>query len=496
MPLFKTAETGLAVSPDDYAQREPRLREALLAAQYRLLERAEFPVVIVVAGVDGAGKGETVNLFNEWMDPRHISTHGFGAPGPEELQRPPMWRFWRALPPRGRMGMLFGSWYTAPIVDRVTGQRTPRELAQAVADIRRFEAMLATEGVLLLKLWFHLSKPAQRARLQALERNPQTRWRVSDSDWEHFRHYDRFRRVSAATLRETHTPQAPWHVIEGADPHHRSLSAGQLLLDGLEQRLARKTLPRPAITPARPPAPDVLAGLDYQRRLGRKAYEEQLEYWQGRLNLLTRDGRFAGKSLVLVFEGQDAAGKGGAIRRITAALDARQYQVIPVAAPSEEERAQPWLWRFWRQLPRHGQVAIFDRSWYGRVLVERVEKFCAPADWQRAYDEIRHFEEQLQRHGSVLVKFFLAITKAEQLKRFRERESVSFKNYKLTPEDWRNRRQWSAYARAINDMVAETGTRKAPWHLVPADDVELARIEVLRILCTTLEASLKDRRGS
>ncbi|MDF3031519.1 MAG: Polyphosphate:AMP phosphotransferase [Moraxellaceae bacterium] len=498
--MFEAAETGQRLSKKAYKERETALRQALLAAQYRLLEAASFPVIIIVGGVDGAGKGETVNLFNEWMDPRHISTFGFGEPSDEERQRPPMWRFWRTLPPKGRIGMLFGSWYTAPIVDHVTGRTTKRELNHAIGEIRDFEAMLATEGAVIVKLWFHLSKKAQRQRLIELESDPLTRWRVSELDWERFRSYARFRTVSEHALKETSADHAPWHIIDGADPYHRSLSAGQILLDALQTRLKARgrapKVPAPAQAAAgtRHARHDVLATLDYDARLGREAYEQQLELWQGRLNLLTRDARFRQKSLVLVFEGQDAAGKGGAIRRITAALDARQYQVIPVAAPSDEERAQPWLWRFWRQLPGRGHIAVFDRSWYGRVLVERVEKFCAKADWQRAFAEINAFEQQLARHDIIVVKFFMAITKDEQLARFSERASVKHKNHKLTPEDWRNREKWDDYGQAINDMVRHTDSPAAPWTLVPANDVEHARIAILRTLCERLEAAMRERR--
>ncbi|HET8732015.1 MAG TPA: polyphosphate:AMP phosphotransferase [Moraxellaceae bacterium] len=488
--MFETAETGQRVSPEDYAEQEPRLRDALLAAQYRLLDHRGFPVVILVAGVDGAGKGETVNLFNEWMDPRHISTHGFGPPSQDERQHPPMRRFWDVLPPRGRMGMLFGSWYTAPIVDRALGNIPPGTFRQQIDEIVRFERMLATEGTLLLKLWFHLSKRDQRHRLNDLERDPLTRWRVSESDWNNFQRYDRFRRISAEALTATSTDSAPWHLIDGSCPRHRSLAAGGLLLEQLTRRLDA-TSTRVAPSPTRASrSPDKLAALDYDAHLSQPDYEQQLELWQGRLNRLIRDPRFANRSLVVVFEGQDAAGKGGAIRRLTGALDARHYQVIPVSAPSAEERDQPWLWRFWRRLPRRGHVAIFDRSWYGRVLVERVEKFCTPTDWERAYDEINDFEQQLVAHGTVVAKFFLAITKDEQLRRFRERASVSHQNYKLTPEDWRNRRQWRAYEGAINDMVARTGTDASPWTLVAANDVEHARIAVLRTLCERLQDAI------
>lgn len=490
--MFEAAEVGHCISKEEYKAEEPLLRQALLEAQYRLLDAARLPVIIVVGGVDGAGKGETVNLFNEWMDPRHIITCGFSEPTDEESQRPRMWRYWQVLPPKGRIGMFFGSWYTDPIVGRVAGKTSESALTHSLEEICDFESMLCTEGTVLVKLWFHLSADAQKKRLEELESDPKTRWRVTATDWERFKHYKDFRKVSESALSTTSTAAAPWHIIDGSCPYYRSLTAGRLLLEALTQALAEKTGAAPA-TPEKDiaPAPAILRTLDYTLKMKRKEYEHELEIWQGRLNLLTREKGFQKKSLVLVFEGQDAAGKGGAIRRITAALDARQYQVVPVAAPNEEERAQPWLWRFWRRLPRRSHITIFDRSWYGRVLVERVEKFATTADWQRAFHEINGFEEQLVEHDIIVVKFWLAITKEEQLTRFREREDVAFKNHKITPEDWRNREQWDAYELAVNDMVAQTSRKNAPWTLVPSDDVEYARIMVLKTICANLEKALK-----
>jgi AMP-polyphosphate phosphotransferase len=492
--MFESAELGHRVPKEEYREREPKLREALLKAQYDLLARAKFPVIIIIGGVDGAGKGETVNLLNEWMDPRHIVTRAFGEMSDEEAERPPMWKFWRALPPKGRIGILFGSWYTAPIVDRVLGRTKAAGLMQSIEEIRHFERMLAAEGALVLKFWFHLSKDAQKKRLKALEKDPKTRWRVTDTDWERFKIYDRFREVSETTLRETSTGEAPWSIVEGADPNYRYLTVGTLLLEALNRRLADKGVQAPTSRPAPLEAAidsrNVLNSLDYTLALNHGEYEKRLEKYQGRLNMLTRDPRFRGKSLIAVFEGQDAAGKGSSIRRITGALDARHYQVIPIAAPTEEERAQPYLWRFWRHLPRRGRVTIFDRSWYGRVLVERVEKFCCEADWMRAYHEINDFEEQLARNDVVLVKFWVAITKEEQLKRFREREKIAFKQFKITEEDWRNRKRWEYYERAVCDMIERTSTEVAPWNVIPANDKLFARIRMLKTLCDRLEAAL------
>lgn len=492
--MFESAEIGHKIPKDEYRKREALLREDLLKAQYDLLANAKFPVVIIIGGVDGAGKGETVNLLNEWMDPRHIVTRAFGELSDEEAERPPMWRFWRALPPKGRIGVLFGSWYTAPIVDRVIGKTKGPALMQSIEEIRHFERMLAAEGVLILKFWFHLSKEAQKKRLRALEKDPKTRWRVTDTDWERFKIYDRFREVSEYTLRETSTGEAPWMIVEGTDPNYRYLTVGNLLLEALRKRLDDKDgrVSSYSSAPLEPTldAKNILNSLDYSQKLTHKQYEKRLEKYQGRLNTLTRDPRFRNKSLIAVFEGQDAAGKGSSIRRITGALDARHYQVIPIAAPTEEERAQPYLWRFWRHLPRKGRVTIFDRSWYGRVLVERVEKFCSEADWMRAYPEINDFEEQLVRNDVILVKFWVAITKEEQLRRFREREKITFKQFKITAEDWRNRKKWADYERAVCDMVERTSAGGARWNVIPANDKMFARIEMLRILCEQVERAL------
>jgi len=492
--MFESAELGHRIDKETYRREEPPLREALLNAQYDLAQAGRFPVLIVIGGVDGAGKGETVNMLNEWMDPRHIHTHAFPEPSDEERERPRMWRFWRALPPRGKIGIFFGAWHTQPILDRVYGRSSKAALAQAIAEIVRFEKMLTDEGVLILKFWFHLSKERQRRRLKALERDLKTRWRVTATDWERFKLYDKFRKVSEQYLLQTSKAEAPWVVIEGEDPNYRMLTVGRLLLEAMRERLAQKPVVRlPDRTPPMLPRTDrrdVLFGLDLGKKIPRPKYERELERWQGRLNLLSRDPHFGELAVVAVFEGQDAAGKGGAIRRVTGALDARRYTGVPIAAPTEEERAQPYLWRFWRHLPRHGRFTIFDRSWYGRVLVERVEKLCSEYDWMRAYSELNDFEAQLVRHGIVLLKFWLEISKEEQLARFKAREKTSFKRFKITAEDWRNRKRWDAYHVAVCDMVDRTSTSAAPWTLIEANDKNHARIAVLKTFCRSIEAAL------
>ncbi len=492
--MFESAELGHKVDKETYAKEEPRLRSALLDAQYDMLEQKRFPVVILIGGVDGAGKGETVNLLNEWMDPRHIQTHAVRAPSDEERERPPIWRFWRRLPPKGKIGIFFGSWYTDPIVGRVLGETKSRELDQSLDEIQRFERMLLDEGALLLKFWFHLSKKQQKKRLKELEGDARTAWRVTKQDWQRFELYDRFRKVSEYALTETSTAAAPWLVVEGADERYRSLTVTTAIHQAIRKRLDTPSSQVADIAvPPNPPSVDqvhVLRKLDMTVEVPREEYEERLDELQGRLNLLSRRPAFAKRALVAVFEGSDAAGKGGAIRRVTRSLDARHYEIIPIAAPTDEERAQPYLWRFWRHIPRRGSFTVFDRSWYGRVLVERVEGFCKQGDWMRAYSEINDFEETLSKNGVIVVKMWLQISKDEQLRRFKEREKVGFKQYKITADDWRNREKWDQYEEAAVDMVDRTSTERAPWTLVAANDKLYTRVKVLETFCEAIEKEI------
>jgi polyphosphate:AMP phosphotransferase len=492
--MFESAELGHKVDKATFRKVEPALRARLLDAQFELAASKRFSMIILIGGVDGAGRGETINTLNAWMDPRQIETNGLGAPSDEEAERPPMWRFWRRLPPKGKIAIFFGSWYTLPILDRVYGRCTDADLDQSLEAIDRFERMLADEGVLLLKFWLHLSKKAQKQRLTRLEGDPKTRWRVSKTDWERFRLYDEFRRVSEHTLRLTSAAHAPWVVVEGTDARYRHLSVARTIAEVLEKRLKQpdERRQRPPPFPLLPEVDGrrIVDRLDLTLRLAKRGYEAALAKWQGRLNRLARSRKFAKRGLVAVFEGHDAAGKGGAIRRVTAALDARFYRIVQVAAPSDEEAARPYLWRFWRHVPGGGQVVMFDRSWYGRVLVERVEKLSTDADWMRAYSEINDFEAELDGNGVMVMKFWLAIDKDEQLKRFKEREALPFKQFKLTADDWRNRDKWDDYAGAVSDMVDRTSTEIAPWTLVEANDKQFARIKVLRTLVERLEAAL------
>jgi polyphosphate:AMP phosphotransferase len=491
--MFETAEVGNKIDKETYNREAPKVRAALLQTQ-KELAGANLAVLVLVGGVDGAGKSETVNLLLEWLDARGIQTHALSEPTDEEEQRPVMWRFWRLLPPRGRTAIFLGSWYTAPIIDHVFERIDRPAFDQALERIVAFEQMLHNEGTLLVKFWMHLSKAQQKARLKALEADPKQRWRVTRRDWKFYKRCDAFRLINEQTLRRTSTGFAPWTIVEATDFRYRNLTVAQMLLEALRSRLkeAAVAAPKPEPVQLRPRPVNLINRLDMSLALSKEDYEAKLLKWQADLALLTRRLFEEKRSMILVFEGPDAAGKGGTIRRLIEAMDARDYQVIATAAPTDEERAHPYLWRFWRHLPRLGRVTIYDRSWYGRVLVERIEGFCQPADWRRAYVEIIDFEEQLTEFGTIVLKFWLAITPEEQLRRFQERETTPYKQYKLTEEDWRNRDKWDSYEAAACDMIEKTSTGSAPWVLVEGNNKEWARIQVLKTVVQRLRELFRD----
>lgn len=479
-----------------YDARVPLLREQLVQLQVRL-KQAPSKVLLILAGEEAGGRGEVINTLSGWLDPRGVETFAFREPSDEERERPMMWRFWRCLPAHGRIGIFAGSWYTEHL--RAHADETPNPVRTRPHDlerIRHFEKLLSDNDTLIIKIWLHLSKKDQSRRLAELAANPDTVWRVTDNARRHHRLHDRLSRAAARLRKATDRPGARWIVIDAADPRSRNLKVADLIVRKLTKHLERietapSKPPRPA-TPhsLRPAGLDRLLALPLDQKLSSSDYEAKREKWLGRLNRATRAAQAAHRSIVFVFEGWDAAGKGGAIRRLTSAIDAQDYRVIPVAKPTDEEKAHHYLWRFWRHVPRAGLVTIYDRSWYGRVLVERLEGFCSKRAWRRAYDEINDFEEQLSEHGTVVVKFWMQISRDEQLRRFRERENTAYKRHKINDEDWRNRRKWSAYEIAVGDMLAFTDTTSAPWHLIPASNKRHARLQILKTAAKAIESAV------
>lgn len=475
-----------------YRKRARALRQALMELQNRLRENP-MAVVVLVGGVDGGGKGETVNLLNEWLDPRWIRTRAFDEPTDEEEQRPAFWRYWRSLPPRGSMAFFLSAWYSAPLQERVDGGEDD-DLKRQLDQIRNFEHTLVSDGIAVFKFWLHLDREAQLRRLEELASDPERSWRVGPSDWVNAERYDEFVAATEEILEGTHTREAPWTVVDGAEPHRRALEVGDALDRLLHARLARPDEPT-GLTRIRDLADDVDDDdEDPESSTGdpvsKEQARQQLEVERNELGHLHRKARAEGIPLIAVFEGRDASGKGGAIRRVVSGLDVRRVDIARIGPPTETEREHHYLRRFWQRVPRAGYVTLFDRSWYGRVLVERVEELASRDTWMRAYDEINDFEHQLVAHGTVIAKFWMDVSRDEQERRFEERRRLAHKRWKLTDDDLRNRARWDDYEEAIQDMLARTKS-PVPWSVIPADDKRSARLHVLQDLNQALRARLE-----
>ncbi len=487
--MFEEAEQDPKLSDEEFTRLEEPLRIRLLNEQYRHLKLKDRSLLIVVAGIDGAGKGATINLLNEWLDPRHVRTLAFSKPSKEEKSYPLQRRLWLGLPPKGSVGIMFGAAYI-PLLEEISRNKAnPDKIESVIREIRKFEDTLIANDVQIIKLWFHLSRDAQRIRTEQLLANASTAWQVGKNDHKVFKHFDRARQAGQRVIESTDAAHSPWIIIPSADDNMRIVRTAQAVLNAFTQRIINVPPPHdPDATPKQTRIRHRLDKLDFEANVSKEAYEQELLQWQNRLANAVRGNSFNKKSLVLVFEGQDAAGKGGAIRRVTHALDARQYRTVSISAPRPFEMDRPYLWRFWRNVPKRGRITIFDRSWYGRVLVERVEGYAKRSAWQRAYQEINEFEQKLVHHGTLVLKFWLAITPEEQLLRFKSREQSPFKNFKITSEDWRNRRQWPVYAKAAEEMFAKTDTPAAPWHILSANDKRHARLEVIKRITLAIES--------
>jgi polyphosphate:AMP phosphotransferase len=492
--MLEIAEVGAKISKEEYEEFLPPLRVDLLKAQFQV-RGSNLPVMIVLSGDDREAVSEVLNHLHHWMDARYLDAHFFGQRRDHERRYPRFWRYWQVLPAKGEIGIYAGGYGLGLLADRLTGESDAEEAAQRLEHARRLEQMLVDDGVLLLKIWLHLPPDKRRKRLAKARKSPD-RVRLDELDLELYERYDEAKPLIEAFLRQTSTAASPWHLVESTDARHRNVLVARTIRDALVERLAAPS-PHPALAKSEAAQPrqrnhaGILASLDLSAELPREEYKERLNELQGRLWELSRRCREHGVGSVVVFEGWDASGKGGVIRRMTRAMDVQDYRVMPVAAPTPEELAHHYLWRFWRRLPRAGRMLICDRSWYGRVLVERVEGFANEHEWRRAYQEINDFEAQLVEHGMPVLKFWMHIDPETQLERFAAREQTAFKRHKLTPEDHRNREKWPQYAAAVEDMVARTSTDLAPWHLIPANDKRSARIKVFETVCDALEAALR-----
>lgn len=501
--MLEKIDLSRTVKKDVYRQVQ-KDKSAELGILQRRLKAAGVPVILLFEGFDAAGKGTQINRLIQSLDPRGFDVYAGKTPTQEELMRPFLWRFWTLTPEKGRIAIFDRSWYRKVLIDRFDKATKKKELPEAFQDIKSFEKQLSDDGTVIIKLFLHISKEEQKKRFKKLEESKETAWRVSERDWMRNQEYDRYLQINEEMLEKTDTEYAPWTIIEATDKDYAALKILNCVTDRLAKELAgleeksrvkaaeaKETLQDGGIQSGDRYKNGVLSGIDLTKHLSRDVYKERLDKLQRRLEFLHSEIYRLRIPVVLGFEGWDAGGKGGAIKRLTSHLDPRGYQVCPTASPNDIEKKHHYLWRFWNNVPKAGHIAIFDRTWYGRVMVERIEGFCTEDEWKRAYQEINEMEAHMANAGAVVLKFWMQIDKDEQERRFKERMENPQKQWKITDEDWRNREKWDQYEVAVNEMLVRTSTTYAPWIVVEGNDKLYARIKVIQTVVDALEAKIK-----
>ena len=479
----------------DKEQLKARLKEQrlLLFKNQTRIRDSKLPVIVIVEGWGTAGKGTLIgNIINN-IDPRFYKVSNFSDPTPDEKRYPMLKRYYEALPEQGKLRFCNSGWMSEITRGRIRGEISDKDYEEKIESIRRFERGLTDNGYLVVTLFAHISAEVQKKRIKKLQDDIDTKWRVSENDLRQNKDYKECSKIFDKYLEDTNMPSSPWYILDASSEKWTELQALERLNEGIDTALQNHSLAVPIIQNTFPlkKMPKLKEITFEGKELTDEEYKEKLDALQDKLSDLHNRLYRKRVPLIIAYEGWDAAGKGGNIKRIAEALDPRGYEVHPISSPEPHEKARHFLWRFWTRLPKDGHVAIFDRTWYGRVMVERIEGFCTENDWKRAYNEINEFEKELDTWGAVLIKFWVHIDKDTQLERFNDRQNTPEKRWKITDEDWRNREKWDVYEEAVNDMIQKTSTRFAPWHILESVDKKYARIRALEIVVEELEKRLK-----
>lgn len=500
--MLEKADLKKKMDKEEFKEKIGLLREKLAALDGPIKENA-LPVIILFEGWEGAGKGSVISKLILNFDPRWFTMVNTQPPTQPELREPVMWRHWLTIPEAGQLSVMDRSWYQEVSTLRIENSTDELTNVRHMNEINNFERGLTDNGYLIIKFFLHISQKEQRARMDRLLKNKSTRWRVSERDERSCRQYDQYYDAYEQMLEYTNTPNAPWHVVPGMDERTCLYQVFDTVSTAIQTALALKKEKDAAakqesriIMPGQYHFMPVkkLSETDLSKAISEEEYRLEIKKEQDKLSRLHNKLYLKKIPVIIAYEGWDAAGKGGNIKRVSEALDPRGYEVMPIAAPSGEEKNRHYLWRFWKRLPKDGHVAIFDRTWYGRVIVERIEGFCAPADWQRAYGEINDFERQLYDWGAIVLKFWIHIDSEEQLRRFQERQETPSKQWKITDEDWRNREKWKQYEEAVDDMMQYTSTDFAPWHVIEGNDKKYARVQTLKLINRAIEERLSETK--
>lgn len=460
--------------------------------------RLSIPIIILFEGWEAAGKGTLINKLTLALDSRGFKVYPVKPADEEEKFRPYLWRFWKKIPARGQIAIFDKSWCGQVLEDRVNQTLKPKVWQKAYDEILSFERQLTSDGYLIIKFFLHISKQEQKKRFQALLDNPSTQWRITEKDKKHHKHYQEYLTAYEDMLTKTHTEAAPWTIIEAHDRRYATIKILKTLnemaakkIEEIQRNKKAQRKKKLSSQPLQELSVSILDKVDLSLTLSREEYKAELSRYQEKMRELEHAMYTRRIPVVIVYQGWDAGGKGGNIRRLVQKMDPRGYEVVPIGAPNVIENQYHYLWRFWIKFPKAGHIHIFDRSWYGRVMVERIEGFCTEEEWKRAYFEINEMEEQWANFGTVIFKFWLHISKEEQMKRFQAREHDPFKTWKINQEDWRNRDKWDEYKQAVDEMLYRTSTSYAPWTIIEANSKLYARIKVLKTVTKTLEKLLR-----
>ena len=510
--MLEKVDLSKKLSKEEYKEKMSHL-ETRIGQLQRECKALKIPIMIVFEGFGAAGKGLQIGRLIQSMDPRGFHVFPIKNETEEERMHPFLWRFWTKTPEKGRIAIYDGSWYRRVLIDRFEKRTKEKELPEAFHSINSFEKQLTDDGTVIIKLFLDISRKEQKKRFEKLQKNKETAWRVTQGDLERNAKYNEYAAMMEDMLFKTDTDYAPWTIIEATDRRFATVKIYTTVIKAMADQIEKQERQKKKVTAdqetedhmnvsevareadkeLRELQVSILSKADLSLIYSREEYEEKLDKLQKKIEKLHGELYRRRIPVVLGFEGWDAGGKGGAIKRLTAKMDARGYAVNPTASPNDIEKAHHYLWRFWRAMPKAGHVAIFDRTWYGRVMVERIEGFCTKEEWQRAYKEINDMEKDLYDAGAVVIKFWMHIDKDEQERRFRERQENPEKQWKITDEDWRNREKWDQYEDAVNEMLLRTSTDYAPWVVVEGNDKNYARVKVLKTVVDAIEERLKEK---
>ena len=476
---------------DELEERLSTARAKLSALQMQIKEHG-LPVLVLFEGWGTAGKGSVLGKVIKNIDPRFFKVATMDAPTEEERRKPFFYRYFIKIPEKGKFEFLDSGWMDEIVNDCLHERMGEKEYKKKIESVKRFERQLTDNGYLVLKFFFQISQKEQKKRIEHLRADKNTEWRVSrNDDWQN-KHYDKCLHVFDRYLNDTNAAADPWYIIDAKNRKWAELQVLETLVSGIETALKNSDLAVPLLQNVFPLEKiPKLSEISLDKEISEEEYKKELKKLQTKLSELHNRLYREKIPVIIAYEGWDAAGKGGNIKRITEALDPRGFEVHPIASPEPHEKARHYLWRFCNRLPKTGHIAIFDRTWYGRVMVERLEGFCNENEWQRAYNEMNEFEKELADWGAVIIKFWVQIDKDTQLARFEDRQNTPEKQWKITDEDWRNREKWDLYESAVNEMLKKTNTTYSPWHILESNDKKYARIKALKIVIEAIEKALK-----